>query len=181
MRIADQVIILNNGQNSSPCHPNFVPSIARRHLPPVISFIAPSGMGKTTLIEAVVCELKKRGYKIGVIKHDAHQFEIDHPGKDSFRSTAAGSDIMVIASKTKLALVKNCSKPESVESIVCQYFADADLVLTEGYSEGSFPKILIRRSTFSGNHNKFKSQSELNIVAVASDTPAEGHTSVKFE
>lgn len=57
-----------------------------------VSFVAKSGTGKTTLLEKVIGSLKRRGYRVGVIKHDAHRFEIDHPGKDSYRLTAAGAD-----------------------------------------------------------------------------------------
>ena len=56
----------------------------------VVSFVAKSGTGKTTLLEKVIVHLKDQGYKVGVIKHDAHRFDIDHPGKDSYRLTAAG-------------------------------------------------------------------------------------------
>ncbi|PLX88738.1 MAG: bifunctional molybdenum cofactor guanylyltransferase MobA/molybdopterin-guanine dinucleotide biosynthesis adaptor protein MobB, partial [Desulfuromonas sp.] len=52
---------------------------------PAISFIARSGTGKTTLLTAVIRDLKQRGYRVGTIKHDAHHFDIDHPGKDSYR------------------------------------------------------------------------------------------------
>jgi molybdopterin-guanine dinucleotide biosynthesis protein MobB len=50
---------------------------------PIISIVGKSDAGKTTLIEKLVVELKRRGYRVATIKHDAHQFEIDHPGKDS--------------------------------------------------------------------------------------------------
>ena len=73
--------------------------------PPAISFIAHSGTGKTTLLTAIIADLKERGYRVGVIKHDAHRFEIDHPGKDSHRFTTAGADSMLISSNSKLALV----------------------------------------------------------------------------
>ncbi len=71
-----------------------------------VSFVAKSGTGKTTLLEKVIAELKGRGYRIGVVKHDAHRFDIDHPGKDSHRLTEAGADTMLISSPEKLALIK---------------------------------------------------------------------------
>src|SRR5512133_2822395 len=71
-----------------------------------VSFVAKSGTGKTTLLEKVIAELKGRGYRIGCVKHDAHRFDIDHPGKDSHRLTAAGADTMLISSPEKLAVVK---------------------------------------------------------------------------
>ena len=71
-----------------------------------VSFVAKSGTGKTTLLEKVITELKCRGYRVGVIKHDAHRFDIDHPGKDSHRLTLAGADTMLISSPEKLAVIK---------------------------------------------------------------------------
>ncbi len=76
-----------------------------------VSFVAKSGTGKTTLLEKVIVRLKERGYRVGVIKHDAHRFDIDHPGKDSHRLTAAGADTMLISSPEKLALVKKHAAP----------------------------------------------------------------------
>lgn len=69
---------------------------------PAISFVARSGTGKTTLLEKVISIFKQRGYSIGVIKHDAHRFEINHPGKDSHRFTAAGAETVLITSQSKL-------------------------------------------------------------------------------
>jgi GTPase SAR1 family protein len=63
-----------------------------------VAFVAKSGSGKTTLLEKVIARLKDRGYRVGAIKHDAHRFDIDRPGKDSYRLTAAGADTMVISS-----------------------------------------------------------------------------------
>ena len=75
-----------------------------------VSFVAKSGTGKTTLLEKVISVLKGKGYRVGVVKHDAHRFDIDHPGKDSYRLAAAGADTMLIASPEKLALINQVSK-----------------------------------------------------------------------
>jgi len=66
--------------------------------PPIVSFVGNSGAGKTTLLEKVVRELKGRGYKVAVIKHSHHDFQIDQEGKDSWRFAQAGSDCVVISS-----------------------------------------------------------------------------------
>ena len=94
-----------------------------------VSFVAKSGTGKTTLLEKVIAELKGRGYRVGVIKHDAHRFDIDHPGKDSHRLTAAGADTMLISSPEKLALVKLHSESPPIEELIATYFSDVDLIL----------------------------------------------------
>jgi len=111
-----------------------------------VSFVAPSGTGKTTLVEQVVVELKQRGYSVGVVKHDAHRFEIDHPGKDSYRFTHAGADTMLISSPEKLAIVKKHSASPPIEELLATYFNDVDIVLTEGFKKSGLPKIEVHRS-----------------------------------
>ena len=99
-----------------------------------VSFVAKSGTGKTTLMEKVIGMLKDRGYRVGAIKHDVHRFEIDHPGKDSQRFTAAGADTMLISSPEILALVKKHQASPPIEQLLEQYFSDVDIVLTEGFT-----------------------------------------------
>src|SRR5512141_919504 len=111
-----------------------------------VSFVAKSGTGKTTLLEKVIAELKGRGWRIGVVKHDAHRFDIDHPGKDSHRLTAAGADTMLISSPEKLALVKKHAAAPPIEELLATYFGDVDIVLTEGLKKSGMPKIEVHRS-----------------------------------
>ena len=118
-------------------------SIARK--PPIVSFIARSGTGKTTLVTALISELKARGYKVGAIKHDAHKFEIDHPGKDSYRFTESGADSMLISSNNKLAFVKQHQQTPEIDTLVSEYFADVDIVLVEGFKRLGLPKIEVHR------------------------------------
>ncbi len=73
---------------------------------PVVSVVAKSGTGKTTLLEKLIHEMKRRGYRVGAIKHDAHSFEIDHEGKDSWRLTHAGADTTVITSPLQTAIIR---------------------------------------------------------------------------
>src|SRR3990172_8679611 len=117
-----------------------------------VSFIAKSGTGKTTLLEKVIAELKRRGDRVGVVKHDAHRFDIDHPGKDSHRLTAAGADTMLITSPEKLAMVKKHTQAPPLEEVLENYLPDMDIVLTEGFRKSDLPKIafpepLDRKST----------------------------------
>jgi molybdopterin-guanine dinucleotide biosynthesis protein MobB len=138
---------------------------------PVISFVAKSGTGKTTLLEKVIAELKQRGYRVGVIKHDAHRFDIDHPGKDSHRLTAAGADTMLISSPDKLALVKKHSESPPVEELIRTYFADLDVIVTEGFKESALPKIEIHRKERSSTLLCRGERNDPSLVAVASDEP----------
>lgn len=134
-----------------------------------LSFVAKSGTGKTTLLEKVIAELKQRGYRIGVIKHDAHKFDIDHPGKDSYRLTAAGADTMLISSPEKLAVVKQHTAPPPVEELLSTYFHDVDLVLTEGFKMSSLPKIEVHRKERSATLICRGEQHDPTLIAVASD------------
>jgi len=138
-----------------------------------LSFVAKSGTGKTTLLEKVITELKQRGYRIGVIKHDAHKFDIDHPGKDSYRLTAAGADTMLISSPEKLALVKKHDVSPPVEELLSTYFYDVDLVLTEGFKMSSLPKIEVHRKERSATLLCRGEQHDSTLIAVASDEALE--------
>ena len=116
---------------------------SHRSRPPVYSIIALSGTGKTTLIEKLVAELKRRGLRVAVVKHDAHDFDIDHEGKDSWRFTQAGADVTAIISASKAAMIEN--RPLTIE-ILLEKITDVDLILTEGYKSGVWPKIAVRRA-----------------------------------
>ncbi|CAH2029964.1 molybdopterin-guanine dinucleotide biosynthesis protein B [Trichlorobacter ammonificans] len=142
-------------------------------LPPAVSFVARSGTGKTTLLEKVVAELKARGWRLGAIKHDAHRFEIDHPGKDSHRLTAAGADVMLISSPDKLAMVRQHRESPAVEELIATYFADVDLVLTEGFKGSSLPKIEVHRAGHGSTLLCRDERHDPTLVAVASDEPLE--------
>lgn len=138
-----------------------------------VSFVAKSGTGKTTLLEKVIVELKLRGYRVGVIKHDAHRFEIDHPGKDSHRLTAAGADTMLISSPEKLAIVKKHAQSPPIEELIATYFGDMDLILTEGFKKSGLPKIEVHRRERSATLLCRGEQQDPSLLAVASDEPLE--------
>ena len=110
---------------------------------PVIAFAAYSGTGKTTLIEKLVCELKNRGLRLAVIKHDGHKFEIDHEGKDSWRFAKAGADITVISSAEKTAYVERGEL--SLEQLLGM-IRSVDLILVEGFKDKNLPQIGIARA-----------------------------------
>lgn len=138
-----------------------------------VSFVAKSGTGKTTLLEKVITELKGRGYRIGVVKHDAHRFDIDYPGKDSHRLTAAGADTMLIVSPEKLALIKQHAEAPSIEELVATYFTDVDLILTEGFKKSGLPKLEVHRRERSTTLLCRGEQHDPSLLAVASNEPLE--------
>lgn len=131
--------------------------------------MAKSGTGKTTLLEKVIPILKERGYKVGVVKHDAHRFDIDHPGKDSYRLTAAGADSMLISSPGKMALIKKHAEAPTIEELLPIYFTDMDIVLTEGFKKSSLPKIELHRQERSATLLCRGDEHDPTLVAVASD------------
>ena len=138
-----------------------------------LSFVAKSGTGKTTLLEKVIASLKERGYRVGVVKHDAHSFNIDHPGKDSYRLAAAGADTMLIASPEKLAMIKRHAVAPPVEELLATYFSDVDIVLTEGFKKSSLPKIELNRRERSATLLCRGEEHDPTLVAVASDSSLE--------
>jgi len=111
---------------------------------PIISMVGKSGVGKTTTLVGVIREMKRRGYKVGTVKHDTHGFEIDKPGKDSWRHAQAGSDAVVISSPHKLALIRQMDSEMPLDEIV-PLMGDVDLIITEGYKRGDKLKIEITR------------------------------------
>jgi len=114
--------------------------------PAVVSVVAKSHTGKTTLLEALIPELKRRGLTIGVLKHHSHLSSFDTPGKDTHRLAEAGADIVVGASPVQVATFSRTDGSHDLESVITSHLGDVDLVLTEGYKRGPYPKIEVHRS-----------------------------------
>jgi molybdopterin-guanine dinucleotide biosynthesis protein B len=111
---------------------------------PVISIVGRSNCGKTTYLEKLISEMKRRGYKVGIIKHDVHGFEIDQPGKDTWRHAQAGADVVCISSPQKMALIKQVEQELSLD-VVVSYITDVDIIFTEGYKRENKRKIEVFR------------------------------------
>jgi len=118
--------------------------VSERRRVPIVSMVGKSGVGKTTALELVIREIKQRGYRIGTVKHDTHGFEVDKPGKDSWRHGQAGSDAVVISGPRKMALIRQLDRELALDEIV-ELMGDVDLVITEGYKRGEKPKIEVTR------------------------------------
>ncbi len=113
-------------------------------LPPMISFVAPSGTGKTTLVEQVIAALTARGLKVAGVKHDAHRIELDTKGKDSWRMREAGAETLLVG-ENQLAWMSNEGTAPPLEALVSLFFADADVVIVEGYRSAGLPTVLVQR------------------------------------
>ena len=113
---------------------------------PAISFVGRHNSGKTTLIERVIAQLTARGYDVGSVKHHHHsKFDIDHPGKDSYRHRAAGATETVIASPTLMARIKTLDEEVECSEIV-RSMPGHDIVVVEGYRKSGLPCIEIMRA-----------------------------------
>ncbi|MEW5722949.1 MAG: molybdopterin-guanine dinucleotide biosynthesis protein B [Thermodesulfobacteriota bacterium] len=133
--------------------------------PPLVCIVGKSDSGKTTLIEKLVPALAGLGLRVGTIKHDVHGFDIDHPGKDSWRHKRAGAAMTVISSPRKLALVKDTDRDHGLDELLA-YFDGCDLVLTEGYKRERKPKIEVYRSEA---HPEPLCRGDENLIALVSD------------
>ncbi|MGV8980813.1 molybdopterin-guanine dinucleotide biosynthesis protein B [Clostridium sp.] len=140
----------------------------------VISIVATkSNTGKTTLIEKLIKIFKMRNYKVGVLKHDAHKFDIDKEGKDSFKFSTAGADNVIISSSKKLAMIQKVEKEVPLNEIIL-LFKDVDIILMEGYKNNSFPKIEVHRKGVDSNLLCKNPEFEFSqIIALASDEDIE--------
>ncbi|MEE2828219.1 MAG: molybdopterin-guanine dinucleotide biosynthesis protein B [Myxococcota bacterium] len=114
--------------------------------PVILSVVARSGTGKTTFLERLIPSLLECGLRVMVIKHDVHGFEVDRPGKDSWRLRQAGAVRVLIANAQQMALMGTVDGEQPLRSYVQRYAGDVDLVLTEGYRRSGVPKILVARS-----------------------------------
>jgi len=133
---------------------------------PIISIVGKSDSGKTTLIEKLVPELTRRGYRIATVKHDIHGFEVDREGKDSWRHKQAGAHTVVISSPNKIALIRDVERDLNLEELREKLIQDVDLILSEGYKKDVQPKIEIFRKE---KHRELLSTKEDNLVAIVSN------------
>jgi len=131
----------------------------------IVSFVGRSNSGKTTLLEGVIRELKVRGYRVGVVKHTCHHFDMDVPNKDTWRLSQAGGDVVAISSPEKMAIVEKRDAEISFEEIVAFFKDRVDIILTEGFKSGNAAKIEVSRSV-QGNELLC---SEDELLAIVSD------------
>ena len=136
---------------------------------PVLGFAAFSGTGKTTLLEKLIPRLTAQGLRIAMVKHAHHDFDVDKPGKDSYRLRQAGAQQMLIASSRRQALMtENTTVQEPrLDELIRRLDLDAtDLVLVEGFKHVPFPRIELHRKALG---KTLLYPEDPGIIAVASD------------
>jgi molybdopterin-guanine dinucleotide biosynthesis protein MobB len=113
---------------------------------PVISIVGHSRSGKTTLIEHLIREFKKRGRRVAAVKHAHETFNLDHRGKDSWRYSEAGAESVTLLGAERSAVMRSHAPGYSFDELLGFASGDADIMLVEGLSSGPFPKIEIHRA-----------------------------------
>ena len=138
---------------------------------PAVGFVGSSGSGKTTLIERLVPILSTRGLRVGVLKHAQRDFDVDRPGKDSYRVREAGAREVLVASQRRWALLGEESEPDSEPSLARTLGrftpGEIDLVLVEGFAHERYPKIEVYRPSHGKPPKCWPGDGD--VVAVAAD------------
>ena len=133
--------------------------------------------GKTTLVVELLHQLQSRGLRVATIKHAHHEFDIDHPGKDSYLHREAGAEEVIISSSRRWAHIcelqdggtdgADGSAEPPLEALLDK-LGDVDIVLVEGYKHGTHPRLELRRA---GQNHPELAGSDSAIVAIVSDAP----------
>ena len=140
-------------------------------MPPIVSIIGKSKSGKTTLIEKLIRELKSRGYRVATIKHAPQGMSFDELGKDSWCHIQAGSEATAVSSPDKIVLIKPVAHDITLNEIARFIGEDYDIILTEGFKQGSAPKIEVHRRQVGPPLSGIK-----KLIAIATDETLETKT-----
>jgi len=138
----------------------------------VIGFAGYSGAGKTTLVERLIPELRQHGLRVSVVKHARNGFDIDRPGKDTWRHREAGAFEVVVASNKRLALMREFEVETdlSVHAMIAELYDGVDWVLLEGFRDSDLLKIEVWRASL-GKPARYINDDF--ITAIATDSPGE--------
>jgi molybdopterin-guanine dinucleotide biosynthesis adapter protein len=138
---------------------------------PIIGFSAFSGTGKTTLLTQLIPVFKQQGLRVGLIKHSHHSFQIDQPGKDSFRLRDAGASPVMLVSSHRRAIItefEDVKEPDLNEQLLAFDQSELDLIMVEGFKRTHFTKIELHRPSL---QKPLLYPEDPDIIAVASDIP----------
>lgn len=151
---------------------------------PLIGFCAYSGTGKTTLLTKLIPLLKAQGLRIGVVKHAHHQFDIDQPGKDSFKLRKAGAEQMLIASRKQMACIKDFpeerDEPDLTEALQAFQPGTLDIILVEGFKHEAFTKIELHRPS-RGRPLIYPTDKSVIAIATDAEIPEDPHQPTRLD
>lgn len=133
---------------------------------PIVSIVGKSNSGKTTLIEKIIPELIRRGYRVATIKHDVHGFDIDEEGKDSWRHRKAGADAVILSSPKQIALIRSVDRDLAAAELGDRFIDDVHIIITEGFKKDIQPKIEVFRKEM---HRDLLTTTDDNVLAVVSN------------
>ncbi|MBW2515131.1 MAG: molybdopterin-guanine dinucleotide biosynthesis protein B [Deltaproteobacteria bacterium] len=153
----------------SPKTPNRLDIVAETLPVPCICIVGFSNSGKTGVVVALVKALRQNGLRVGTIKHDVHGFELDHPGKDSWRHKRAGALTSVISSPHQIGMVRDVDYDHQPNELLC-LFSGMDIVLIEGFKRANLPKIEVHRQD---NKKIPACKDDPLLIAVVSDVPVQ--------
>lgn len=134
--------------------------------PPVISFVGWSNSGKTTLLEKLIAELKRRGYRVGTVKHIHRPIDLDKPGKDTYRHAQAGAEAVIIAGSDGFGLIRKTKEEWSLNKLL-PLLADLDILITEGFKQEDTPQIEV----YCEGVSKGSAAQPEHLIAVVSNVP----------
>lgn len=158
---------VKTNQNPTPAESTPADLPSPKKVPPIVSFVGHSGSGKTTFIEKLIHLLTSEGIRVALIKHDVHGFEMDKPGKDTWRHKKAGAVATLISSANQIGLVMDSEYDHQPEELL-PLLPVADLVIIEGYKRSKCPKIEVFRPEATGDPQPI-CLTDPHLIAIISD------------
>ena len=147
------------------------PRLLKSNLMKIFGFAGWSGSGKTTLIEKLIPRFTAKGLRVSLVKHAHHTFDVDQPGKDSYRHRHAGaSEVLVTSSQRWVLMHELRGRPEPSFEEQLKHLSPCDLVIVEGFKFQAIPKLEVYRA---GNDASLLHPNDANIVAIATDAKIE--------
>lgn len=136
----------------------------------VVAFAGYSGSGKTTLVEQLIGCMRMRGLRVSVVKHAHHNFDIDKPGKDSWRHREAGAFEVLVASNQRMVMQRQFEQPTqlSVHHLLAEIYDGVDWVLVEGFKKSDLLKVEVWRKA---SDQPVRYPDDDFVVAIATDSP----------
>ena len=135
---------------------------------PIISIVGWSGSGKTVLLEKLIPEMVRRGYRVATAKHHPHDFDMDYEGKDTWRHRQAGAACTIISSDKRMAMIRDMDHDASLGELRDRFISDVDIIIAEGFKRERVPKIEVYRKVMEAEP---LCKTMDGVIAVVTDAP----------